>query len=228
MIRAVICDDETAALKIITYCIRNMGLPIEIAGTATSGREALKLIEELTPDLVFMDIEMPDMGGFEVIERLNQKNIRVIIITAFATFDYAQKALRLGVNDIIAKPIDMESLRQAVHRVIGWNLTGNETLNKALLYIHRNYSEKFELGRLADEACCTPSHLAHLFRDVLGTTANAYLHKVRIAAACEMLKEGADIQEAAYEVGYISLNNFYKYFKEYTGQTPAEAKRRDV
>ena len=225
MIRAVICDDETGALKIITYCIEKMGLPVEIAGVARNGNEALEVIRCTEPNLVFLDIEMPELNGFEVIERLNRKNIKVIIITAYATFPHAQKALRLGVNDIIAKPIDIDSLRQAVQRVIGWKITENAALNKALLYIHMHYREKFELETLAQESCCTPSHLAHLFRNVLDISANAYLHKVRIAEAVRRLQNGGEIKEVAYDVGYESMNNFYKYFKKYTGKTPASAKK---
>ena len=52
MIRAVICDDETGALKIITYCIENMGLPIEIAGTASNGKEAVELMEHTDIHLI--------------------------------------------------------------------------------------------------------------------------------------------------------------------------------
>lgn len=225
MIRAVICDDESGALKIIAYSIANMGLPIEIAGTARNGKEALDVIRRVQPDLVFLDIEMPEFNGFEVIEQLNRKEIKVIIITAFATFDYAQKAIRLGVNDIIAKPIDMESLRQAVQRVIGWKLTENATLNRALLYLHLHYREKIDLETLAQEACCTSGHLAHLFRNVLNTSALSYLHKIRIGAAVERLQNGEDIKEVAYDLGYSSMNNFYKYFKQYTGQTPASIKK---
>lgn len=59
MIRAVICDDEDAALKIITYSIENQGIPIEIVGTASDGKEALALIKKENPNLVFLDIEMP-------------------------------------------------------------------------------------------------------------------------------------------------------------------------
>ena len=96
MIRAVICDDETGALKIITYCIENMGLPIEIAGTASNGKEAVELIAREEPNLVFLDIEMPDLNGFEVIERLNMKNCKVIIITAFGTFDLCPESTSSG------------------------------------------------------------------------------------------------------------------------------------
>lgn len=224
MIRAVICDDETAAMKIITYCIENQGLPIEIVGTAVNGREAMKLIQKEKPDIAFLDIEMPELNGFEVIEKLTVSNTKIIIITAYSTFDFAQRALRLGVSDIIAKPIDVESLRQAVQRAIGWNFTINETLNSALFYIHTHFREKIELERLAETVCCTPSHLSHLFRKQLDTSALAYLHKVRIYEAMELLRKGREIQSVAYEVGYSSLNNFYKYFKEYTGETPAAFK----
>ena len=70
MIRAVICDDEDAALKIITYSIENQGIPIEIVGTASDGKEALALIKKENPNLVFLDIEMPGMNGFDVVEKL--------------------------------------------------------------------------------------------------------------------------------------------------------------
>ncbi len=226
MIRAVICDDEIAVLQIITYCIKNQGLPIDIVGTASNGKEALVLIEREKPHLVFLDIEMPGLNGFEVIERLKINNIKVIIITAYSTFTYAQRALRLGVSDIIAKPVDMDSLRQAVQRAIGWDFTTNETLNKALFYIHTHYSEKIELEMLAEISCCTPSHLAHLFRKQLDTSAVAYLHKVRIHEAADRLRKGGDVKDIAYEVGYCSLNNFYKYFKMYMGETPAEFKKQ--
>ena len=112
-----------------------------------------------------------------------------------------------------------------MQRVIGWKITENAALNKALLYIHMHYREKFELETLAQESCCTPSHLAHLFRNVLDISANAYLHKVRIAEAVRRLQNGGEIKEVAYDVGYESMNNFYKYFKKYTGQTPASAKK---
>lgn len=227
MIHAVICDDEDAALKIITYSIEKQGIPIEIVGTASDGQEALALIKRKKPNLVFLDIEMPGMNGFEVIEKLSSLNCKIIIITAYSTFTYAQRALRLGVSDIIAKPIDTDTLKQAIQRAIGWAFTGNEALNKALFYIHMHYQEKVELETLAEEACCTPSHLSHLFRNLMDTSAMLYLHKVRIHEAVKKLNSGGEIKDVAYEVGYSSMNNFYKYFKLYTGETPAVFKKRE-
>ena len=93
MIRAVICDDEKAAIKIIKYFVENTNLPIEIVGTAENGRDALNLIKDTKPDLAFMDINMPFLDGFEVIDQI--ENTKVIVITAYDSFAYAQKALRI-------------------------------------------------------------------------------------------------------------------------------------
>ena len=221
MIRAIICDDETATQKIISYYIRSEGLPIEIVGTASNGVSSLQLIINEQPDLIFLDIQMPGMNGFEVIEHLREYSSKIIIITGYGTFSYAQKALRMGVNDILSKPIDLEQLYQAITKSIGYCFTSNDSLNRALLYIHQNYSEKITLEDLAREACCTTSHLAHLFKQHLQTTALAYIHAIKIKKAILMLQRGNSVQEVSYAVGYASLNNFYKYFKEYTGKTPA-------
>ena len=70
MIRAVICDDEKAALNIIRHFLDAQKLPIEIIGTAENGRDAWSLIKREKPDLVFMDIHMPYMNGFEIIQKM--------------------------------------------------------------------------------------------------------------------------------------------------------------
>ena len=124
MIRAVVCDDEKAVLVIIRYFLETEKLPIQIVGTAENGRDAWNLIQREKPDLIFMDIHMPYMDGFEVIQKV--KGSKIIIITAYDFFSYAQRALRLGVSDILTKPIDLKQLKQSVIRAIGWNFTDND------------------------------------------------------------------------------------------------------
>lgn len=221
MIRAVICDDELATQRIISYYIKAEGLPITIVGTASDGESALALIQKEKPDLAFLDIQMPIKNGFEVIRSLPDTHTKILIITGYGTFDNAQNALRLGASDIIAKPIDLEQLRDAITRSIGWNFTSNDLLNRALLYIHQNYTSKIVLEDLAAAACCTQSHIAHLFKQYFQTSALSYINTIRINKAIQLFKEGQSVQEVAYAVGYSSLNNFYKYFKEQTGTTPA-------
>lgn len=140
MIRAVICDDEKAAAKIIRHFIEMEHFPIEIVGTAENGRAAWNLIQKEKPDLVFMDIHMPYMNGFEVIQKM--KSSKVIIITAYDSFEYAQRALRLGASDILSKPIELEQLKQAISRAVGRAFSANEHVNTVLEHIYNHYAEK--------------------------------------------------------------------------------------
>ena len=115
MIRAVICDDEIATWQIIKLFLKTEKMPVEIAGCARDGKEALQLIEEVHPQLIFLDINMPGLSGFQVIEKLSRDNhAKIIVITAFASFQNAQQALRLGVHDILPKPIEFEQLKDAI------------------------------------------------------------------------------------------------------------------
>ncbi|MDO5409668.1 MAG: response regulator [Lachnospiraceae bacterium] len=220
MIRAVICDDEKAALIIIRHFIDMENLPIEIVGTAENGRDALKLIQTEKPDLVFLDIQMPYITGLEVLGQI--KDSKVIIITAYDSFSHAQQALRLGASDIIAKPIDMEQLRNAIIRAIGWEFTENDLTNQVIAWLHLHYMEQIRLNQLSEMMFCSPSHLAHTFKKYTGCTLLNYVHKLRITESIRMLKNGESVKEAALRVGYQNLNHYYKYFKEFTGKTPAQ------
>lgn len=225
MIRTVICDDETASLGIIRYLIESEGLPVDIVGTASNGQTALELIQREEPDLAFLDIQMPKLDGFEILQQIDSSKTKVIFITVYNTFAYAQRALRLGACDIIAKPIDVTQLKEAIIRAVGWNFTDNETLNRALHYIDLHYSEPLTLNDLAEQACCTPSHLSHLFRKHFDMSAVSYIHKIRITKAAQLLRSGTSVQDAAWKTGYSSMNHFYKYFKIYQGMTPAAFRR---
>lgn len=224
MIRTVICDDEPATGIIISHFLEGEKLPLEIVGYAQDGKTAVNLIKKMQPQLVFLDINMPGLNGFEVTEQIfGMSGVKIIILTAFASFQNAQQALRLGVCDILPKPIDFEQLRTAITRAVGWNFTANETVNLMLEYIHTHFREGLGLEELSKVTYSTESHLSRLFKKYMGTTILSYVHQLRIEEACRLLQNRKyDIQETAYEVGYGSLNNFYKYFKRYTGKTPAQ------
>lgn len=224
MIKAVICDDEMATWQIIKHFLDAEKMPVEIVGCARDGKEALNLIKQIHPQLIFLDINMPYLNGFQVAEQLQDLvNSKIIVITAFASFQNAQQALRIGVSDILPKPIEFEQLKSAIERAIGWNLTANETVNAMLEYIHTHYKEEIGLEALTQITYSTESHLSRLFKKYMDTTILTYVHKLRVEEACRLLRSRkCDIQDAASQVGYSSLNNFYKYFKRFTGTTPAQ------
>lgn len=112
MIRALIVDDEPLARENLR--IRLRGVPdFEIAGECANGGEALRAIDADRPDVVFLDIQMPDMNGFEVVERTPPESLPVVIfVTAYD--HYALEAFRIHALDYLLKPFDDERLAEAL------------------------------------------------------------------------------------------------------------------
>jgi AraC-like DNA-binding protein len=68
----------------------------------------------------------------------------------------------------------------------------------------------------------TPGHIARLFKKHVGESAVSYINRIRVEKSKKILREGSSVKDAAEQVGFESLNNYYKYFKLHTGMTPAE------
>lgn len=167
------------------------------------------------------------MNGFEIIQA--EPNRKYIIITAYESFQYAQQALRMGAKDILLKPVEYDTFCTSVGRAIGWKFTQNDMANDILEYIQKNYSQRIEVNQLAKTYYTTASHIARVFKKNMGVSVIAYLHGVRMKNAIVML-ENTDlgIKEVAESCGYENLNNFYKYFKQATGHTPAAYREKNL
>ncbi|RPI04864.1 MAG: DNA-binding response regulator [Ignavibacteriae bacterium] len=115
-IRTLIVDDEPRARKGIKFWLQEYP-DIQIAGECSSGQEAVKSINKLSPDLVFLDIQMPEMNGFEVLQHMNPAQVPVVVfVTAFD--QYAIKAFEFHAIDYLLKPIDEDRFREALQHVI--------------------------------------------------------------------------------------------------------------
>lgn len=112
--KALIIDDEAPARLILNHLLGNIK-ELEIVGEAENGFEAFKMINELKPDLIFLDIQMPKVDGFELLDILEDPP-RVIFVTAFD--DYAVKAFEKGAVDYLLKPVNSNRLQEAVSRVL--------------------------------------------------------------------------------------------------------------
>jgi two-component system LytT family response regulator len=112
--KTLIVDDEPIARKVLREELELIA-DLEIVGEAENGMQALQQIDALGPDLVFMDLQMPGMGGFEVIRHLHGAPLPIIVIvTAFD--QYAIQAFEAGAVDYLLKPINEARLRKAVQR----------------------------------------------------------------------------------------------------------------
>jgi two-component system LytT family response regulator len=113
MVRALVVDDETLARAILIEHLAAVP-DLEVIGQAANGFEAVKLAEEQSPDLIFLDIQMPKLSGFEVLELLGERAPAVIFTTAFDEF--ALRAFEVHAVDYLLKPVEPSRLAAAVER----------------------------------------------------------------------------------------------------------------
>ena len=115
MLNAIIIDDEQNAVKYLGSVICEYCPNINVLGTADNVEDALLEIENKHPDLLFLDIELKDGTGFDVLEKSRHRSFEVIFVTAFN--QYAIKAFKHSATDYILKPVDITELKEAVARV---------------------------------------------------------------------------------------------------------------
>lgn len=116
-IRVLLVDDEKPSRQELRYLLEKRQ-EIQIVGEAASGEEALERLKDLKPDVVFLDIEMPDMNGFDVVIEMFDMGIKPIIVFATAYDEYAIKAFEINAVDYILKPFSEERLAKTVDRLV--------------------------------------------------------------------------------------------------------------
>jgi len=133
MYKLAIIDDETEQVRGIRDFIDWSRYDIEVCGVAYNGREGLSLIEESTPDIAIIDIQMPHMDGLTLIEKINDtgRDVQMIILSGHDNFEYARKAIHLKANNYLLKPCTVEEILQAVLRAK--NLAADEQNKKETL-----------------------------------------------------------------------------------------------
>src|SRR5215203_2579153 len=115
MIRSIIIDDELHCLESVSLLINEFAPEIQLLDQCGSAKKGFEAIEGFKPDLVFLDIEMPMMNGFELLEQLSSISFAVIFTTSYD--QYAIKAIRFSALDYLLKPIDPKELMMAVKKV---------------------------------------------------------------------------------------------------------------
>src|ERR1700760_687355 len=115
-ISAILVDDEKLASEELSFLLREFA-DIEIIATASNGLEAVKMIEDLEPDVVFLDVQMPGIDGLGVIRKLQEKKIPLPHFVLATAFDqYAVEAFKLDAMDYLLKPVEKDRLALSIER----------------------------------------------------------------------------------------------------------------
>lgn len=250
MYSLMIVDDEKWIRRGLVEAIDWASLGISTVREAENGEQALMMAQKAPPDLVITDIRMSGMGGLLLCDQLGAlyPDIRMILISGYRDFSYAQQAIRLGVSDYLLKPIDERALLKTVEQCL-FQIEKRRALSagaeaapaprsaqrdemhpavrQLINYIDKNYAGKITLSSAARMVHMNVSYLSKLFSDETGQTFTHYIARVRVERAKEMLSAlNMKIYQVARNVGYPDVKYFVSVFKEITGQTPSEWRQR--
>ena len=132
-LKAIIIDDEIHCIETLQWQLEKYCPSIEVITTANSGSDAIQKIKSFKPQLIFLDIEMPRMNGFEMIKQIKEIDFQIIFTTAYDQF--ALQAIKVSALDYLVKPIDDEELVSAVEKALSKNSDNSENLEHLLSQI---------------------------------------------------------------------------------------------
>ena len=248
MYRVVLVDDERLIIRGLSTVIPWAELGCEIAGTAHDGVSGLELIRSLRPDIVLTDIRMPNMDGLTMLAAIRSEfpGVQMSVLTAYRDFEYARKAITLGVCRYLLKPSNLDELQEAVKLMVSRldampqlpedpddesvKEAGNHLVKAALAYMKEHCTEQhLSLGEVADHVYVSQWHLSKLLNRETDQSFFDLLGSMRIAKAKKLLADPAlRIHEIAEMAGFSDVAHFSRSFKKIVGCTPGEYRNHQM
>ena len=241
MLNLVIVEDEEIIRRGLVCTIDWLKMGVKVVGEAANGKEALEVIKATRPDVVLTDIRMPVMDGIAMTEALRAMDnpAKIIYLTSYADFSYAQRALQLEVCDYLLKPINEADLTKALDKInkqrendkgedLSWDEglraayhTGNPYVQAVLKRIERDFKGRLSGEAMAEELGVSASYLSRKLKEETGLSFGGLLTQYRLKQAIELLQAGTwRVYEVAEQTGFGDYKNFTQAFKKYLHTTP--------
>jgi two-component system LytT family response regulator len=206
MLRTIVIDDEKLSREVICNYLKLYCPDIKIVATASSVKTAYKAIRKYGPDFIFLDIEMADGKGFDLINMFDKLDFKVIFVTAYS--EYAVKAFRFSAVDYLLKPVRIDELISAVEKIKTMSEQGPGTGFISLLIKNLNsrsetpqtlvipHSKGFDVLKIPEIIMCQAD----------GYCTNIYLDGNRKVVSSKNLKHFNDL---LLDYGFIRIHNSY-------------------
>lgn len=247
MYSLIVVEDERIIRNHIVNFISENDKDFNVVNNFSDGGEAIEYIKTHKVDVVLSDVKMLEVSGIEIAKYVyeNELPIKIILISGYRDFSYAQQALTYNVSDYLTKPISPVELLNALAKIKDYYTKNTksdvkptqeeyqfETLNddytkddlimqKALSFIKENYNKDMVLYDVANHVNLSASYFGKMFRRNMQESFSNYVISLRISEAIKLLKTGKySVSEVSSMVGYPNCNYFIKIFKNYTGYTP--------
>lgn len=239
-LRVLLVDDEIMIREGFKRLFDWEAHDCEVVGEAADGMEALTQIDDLCPDIVIMDINIPIMNGLKVISlsRIKHPKIAFVIVSGYDDFSYCREALRLQITDYILKPVNYEEFGTCIdnlkislfeNRVSSASESEKQeerTITGITKYLQEHLDEDLSLSVLAEEFHLNPQYISQLFKNEIGVNFLTYLTNIRMEKAKKLLlSTSLSVAEVAEKSGYGDYRVFSKVFKKSEGITPSQYRR---
>ncbi len=238
----MVAEDELPLLNSFCKKIADLDMGFEVIGTAQDGKELLENLKKEVPDLLFTDIEMPQLNGLTLLKELEHThpNMIKIIVSSYDNFNYAQAAIKLRVHDYLLKPILQEDLKAVLDEVkqlleeryqndpifaaTGKELAIDGAVSYMKDYLTKNYASDIQLDELSSALHYNETHLRRSFQQEVGLSPLKYVTHLRMQKAKQLLLQRKDLTvgEIGLAVGYSTPMYFNRIFKLTHGITPGE------
>lgn len=229
--KILVVDDDPNILAMHTRMIRAQSPDYHVL-QAHNGREALDILRQEQPDLVLLDLMMPELDGFGVLEAMREdpatQRIPVVILTAQVLTEDDMVRLNRGMVSILSKGLfSTEETLQHIETMLARRrktvLDVQRLVHKAMAFIHTHYMDPLTRGEIAAHVGLSERHLTRCFQQEMGLTPITYLNRYRIQQAKALLDAGdMGITEVAMAVGFSSGGYFTRVFRQEIGVSPRE------
>jgi signal transduction histidine kinase/DNA-binding LacI/PurR family transcriptional regulator/AraC-like DNA-binding protein len=229
----LVVDDDPGVLELYSHLVEQAGhRPI----TAHNGREALKILEHTRPALILLDLWMPEMDGFALLEIIHERertcDIPIIILTGRTLSDTEMERCHRSVANILGKGLFsteeiLHHIEATLERRNRLGIATRQLVRRAMAYIHTHYADPITREEIAAAIGISPDYLSDCFRQELGITPPTYIRRYRIRQACELLRNtDQSITQIAQSVGFSDNAHFTRSFQREMGMSPKTYRRK--
>ncbi|MFM1514308.1 response regulator [Helcococcus ovis] len=251
MYKVLLVEDELFIRRGLTYLFNWEKVNCTIIGEAENGQIGLEMIKKLNPDIVILDINMPILGGLDMLKQVKNKNFESIILSGYDEFEYAKDAINQNAIAYLLKPVDYDELKNALNKAISnikknkdilnleielnskldkLNLdtddvisTNSKTTLQVIEFIKKNYKKKINIDDLIRITNKGKTSILQNFKEDTNQTLTEYINIFRIKKAIKLMYEtNYSIENISYEVGFSNYRYFSSVFKKYMDITPSE------
>ncbi|MGN0779035.1 MAG: response regulator [Aristaeellaceae bacterium] len=243
MYSAIIVDDEKWVIKSLKATLKGLE-DVDFTAEFYDGLSAYAYLRDSRPDLAFVDVRLPGMGGLELLRRAKEEKLPTlfIVISGYADFAYAQSAMLYNALGYCVKPFSREELTRVVDKARGIleqrgtppekpvnaAPTRNKAVNTMLAYLDKHYMEDISMQTLAELCHMNLNYAGQLFRQTMNQTLNSYLTELRIRHAIDLLTTtDLPVAQVAAMVGYHDYFYFARVFKKTTQTTPSSYRHEE-